>query len=188
MTKYKDTVGTAVRNNAGNLPTAERGQVWFDSTNLDFKYLFPTTVASWRSEASLNSARRDLAGAGIYTSALGFGGTTNPAYTESYNGSTWTEVADLNTGGTLRAGSGASNTAALCAGGSPHTVNTENWNGSSWTEVANLNTAVYGAGMSGTNTASLCFGGNVSPNNASAKNESWNGSAWTELADLNTAR
>ena len=42
--------------------------------------------------------------------------------------------------------------------------------------------------MSGTNTASLCFGGNVSPNNASAKNESWNGSAWTEVADLNTSR
>ena len=39
MANYKDIVGTAVRNNAGNLPAAETGQVWFDSTNIDFKYL-----------------------------------------------------------------------------------------------------------------------------------------------------
>ena len=40
MATYKDLVGTAVRNNAGNLTTADTGQVWFDSTNIDFKYLF----------------------------------------------------------------------------------------------------------------------------------------------------
>ena len=86
MSNYKDIVGTAVRNNAGNLPAPETGQIWFDSTNLDFKYLFPATVASWRSAPSMNSARRDLTGAGIYTSALGFGGTTAGE-------STWTSAA-----------------------------------------------------------------------------------------------
>ena len=97
----------------------------------------------------MNTARRDLAGAGIYTSALGFGGTTSPTYTESYNGSTWTETGDLNEGRVLTMGSGASNSASMCAGGfnpsNAHTVNTETFNGSSWTEVNNLNAAVYGA-------------------------------------------
>ena len=43
MSNYKDIVGTAVRNNAGNIPTVETGQVFFDSTNLDFKYQFPNS-------------------------------------------------------------------------------------------------------------------------------------------------
>ena len=38
MSNYKDIVGTAVRNNAGNLPAPETGQVFYDSsTNVDFK-------------------------------------------------------------------------------------------------------------------------------------------------------
>ena len=57
MATYKDIVGTAVRNNAGNLTTADTGQVWFDSTNLDFKYLFPAVVSSWSTGGSLNTAR-----------------------------------------------------------------------------------------------------------------------------------
>ena len=59
MSNYKDIVGTAVRNNAGNIPTAETGQVFFDSTNLDFKYQFPNlSSGSWRSSIDVNTARR----------------------------------------------------------------------------------------------------------------------------------
>ena len=90
MTKYKDIVGTAVRNNAGNLSTAEKGQVWFDSTNLDFKYLFAAQIASWRTTGSLNTARY-VAGANVGTSStegLCFGGVGPIAVTEDWNGST----------------------------------------------------------------------------------------------------
>jgi hypothetical protein len=40
----------------------------------------------------LNTARRNLAGAGTQTAALAFGGydTWNTGATEEYNGSTWT--------------------------------------------------------------------------------------------------
>ena len=136
MSNYKDIVGTAVRNNAGNLPSPESGQIWFDSTNIDFKYLFPNVRTSWRTGNNMNTARIDLMGAGIQTSALGFGGessTGNVAITESYNGTSWTEVNDLNTAGAQGGSSGATNTAALCFGRAPATANTENWNGSSWT-------------------------------------------------------
>ena len=56
MANYKDIHGTTVRNSAGNLSGAKEGELFFDSTNLDFKYLFPATVASWRTTGSLNTA------------------------------------------------------------------------------------------------------------------------------------
>ena len=142
MSNYKDIVGTAVRNNAGNIPTAETGQVWFDSTNLDFKYQFPVlSTGSWRTNTSLNTGRQSGGGAGVATSALAFGVTDPPetAITESWNGSSWTEVSDLNTARQGIAPAGASNTSALGFGGYPFTADTESWNGSSWTEVNNLN-------------------------------------------------
>ena len=160
MSNYKDIVGTAVRNNAGNLSEAETGQVWFDSTNLDFKYLFPATIASWRSTGNLNTARY-VAGGNIGTSSsegLCFGGTTPPvtALTEDWNGSTWTEVNDLNN---ARSGSGGIgiNTAAIGAGGyiTAPSAYTESWNGSSWTEVADLNDSRYGMATGGTSTAGI---------------------------------
>ena len=149
MATYKDLVGTAVRNNAGNIPTAETGQVFFDSTNIDFKYQFSNLLSAWRSGNSLNSGRQELAGAGTQTSALMFGG--NPpapatALTESYDGVSFTEVADLGTARSGMGGAGASNTSALAYGGgapsdSDQKTNTELWNGSAWTETADLNTA-----------------------------------------------
>ena len=72
MATYKDLVGTAVRNNAGNIPTAETGQVFFDSTNVDFKYQFPnvTTAGAWATGQDLNTARRGSGAAGNGTQAL----------------------------------------------------------------------------------------------------------------------
>ena len=76
MSNYKDIVGTAVRNNAGNLPAPETGQVWFDSTNVDFKYQQRNYIAaSWRTSNGLNTARAYLfGGAGDQTAAIAFGG------------------------------------------------------------------------------------------------------------------
>jgi hypothetical protein len=115
MANYKDIRGTTVRNSAGNLSGAATGELFYDSTNLDFKYQYPnvTSAGSWRTGNNMNTARRDLAGAGIQTSALAFGGTPYSAINESYNGTSWTETGDLNTGRVLLAGAGASNTAAL---------------------------------------------------------------------------
>ena len=132
MATYKDLVGTAVRNNAGNIPTAETGQVFFDSTNIDFKYQFSNLLSAWRSGNSLNSGRQELAGAGTQTSALMFGG--NPpapatALTESYDGVSFTEVADLGTARDGGEGAGSQTAALMIAGSLPSfTGATEEWN------------------------------------------------------------
>ena len=81
MSNYKDIVGTAVRNNAGNLPSPETGQVWFDSTNVDFKYQHPnvTSAGSWRTGNNINTTRYYSAGAGASRDAsLVFGGIDAP--------------------------------------------------------------------------------------------------------------
>ena len=196
MSNYKDIVGTAVRNNAGNIPSPEAGQVWFDSTNLDFKYQFANLISSWRTSVSINTARDFTTGAGTTTSALCFGGLKPPGEvlmgeTESWNGSAWTEVSDLNTARQDLGGAGADNTSAIAIGGGTpdKTANNETWNGSSWTEVNDLNTTRRGTEQSaGIATSALCMGGDQDPPGTSALNESWNGSSWTEVADLNTGR
>ena len=102
MATYKETVGTTVVNYAGNYPGAVDGELWFDSTNVDFKYQYAnvTAAGSWRTGNAMNTARYLLSGAGIQTAALGFAGFSSPpdvwqTTTESYNGTSWTEVNDL---------------------------------------------------------------------------------------------
>ena len=59
------------------------------------------------------------------------------------NGTSWTEVNNLNTARTYVAGTGTQ-TSALAFGGfldPGNTAVTESWNGTNWTEVADLNVA-----------------------------------------------
>jgi hypothetical protein len=76
------------------------------------------------------------------TSALAFGGLLQvlvTAVTESWNGTSWTELNDLNTARDLLGGAGNDNTSALAFGGddpvSQIAVILNLWNGTSWTEV-----------------------------------------------------
>ena len=59
----------------------------------------PTVNAgTWASGGDLNTGRNEAGGAGIQTAALMFGGRS-PSFqniTESYNGTSWTEVNDMN--------------------------------------------------------------------------------------------
>ena len=171
MAKYKDLVGTAVTNYAGNNPGVVEGELWYDSSAYAWKYQFPalTTAGSWSTGGNLNTGRRAYGGAGTQTSALAFAGTdagspgTITGKTESYDGTTWTEGNDLNQIRRDIRGAGASNTAVLAWGGNTpppaYTAETETWNGTNWTEVNDLNTARYGEAGAGTTTAALSIGG-----------------------------
>jgi len=142
----------------------------------------------------LNTARTYIESGGTSTAALGFGGSNPGGYlgnTESYNGSSWTEVNDMNTARQAE-GSGTQTSALAYLGfngtiGSPNLALTESWNGTSWTEVADANTARrYGASVGADNTNALAIGGyDVGLTNIV---ESWNGTSWTEVGDFNTTR
>jgi len=95
-------------------------------------------------------------------------GPTTYANTESWNGSAWTELNDLNQ---ARAYGGSStnspNGETLVFGGStsatvPLYANTESWNGTSWTEVNDLATARRSAARAGASTSSALYAGGYS--------------------------
>jgi len=134
------------------------------------------------------------------TAALCVGGGTPPvtnnlnANNESWNGTNWTEVNDVNTARRSATGAGTPS-AALFFGGvaaNPEatTGRTELWNGTNWTEVNDMNrgpaqgNGLGGAGQ-GTSTATLGFGGN-SP--TKKETESWNGTNWSNENDMVIAR
>jgi len=124
-----------------------------------------------------------MAGSGLYTAALSSGGESpTTGKTESWNGTNWTELNDMNSARRSLAGAGT-NTATLVFGGNTTTIValTEEWNGASWAEVADLSTARVGLGGSGAtagSTASLGFGGE-DPGAVTTATEEWSGSSNT---------
>ena len=141
---------------------------------------------------TINTARAMIKGCGIQTAGLIAGGTPpDTAIAETYNGSAWTEVADLNT-----ARNGCSNvgttTAALAFAGVPPPTGsdfTESYNGTCWTELNDLNTPRGEQAGWGTQTAAMIAAGQSGPGEPRVGNvEQWDGTSWTEVADGATPR
>ena len=151
--------------------------------------------SSWTEVGDLNTTTIQHIGAGVSSTSgivVGGGGwassplDTIHTKTESWNGSSWTEIGELNTGKNASGGDGIA-TAAIIAGGGPpssHTATCETFDGSSWTEVSDLNTGRFAPNLSGTTTSAVLFGGS----GPHAITEQWDGSSWTETADLSTGR
>ena len=162
------------------------GQVYYNSGSNAFKVTSqPVAGGTWSAGGNLNTGRNYLPEFSFATQTAGFavGGNISPKQqTEQYNGSSWTEVADLNSTLYGRSGFGT-NASAVVAGGNgpPTSTNSETWDNSSWTEGNNLNTARRDAAGAGITTAGLVIG-------APAVVESYNGTSYTEVADLNTGR
>ncbi len=105
---------------------------------------------------------------------------------ETYNGSSWSETNDINTGRHAAAGAGTGTNTALIFGGdaSGTKTETEEWNGTNWSEVNDLISGRYGMGGTGTTEAAIAVGGyGTTPTKC---NEEWNGTNWSEVGDLIT--
>ena len=153
--------------------------------------------SSWTAAPTMVNKKSSRGSVGISSTAvLAVGcrdGTISPpvaALNEEWDGSSWSEEADINTARFDIGGFGTV-TAGIAAGGgtspsaSATTDKVESWDGSSWTETTEINTGRgedHKASAGTSNTAGLIYGGPT--NNV----ESWNGSAWTEVTDMNTAR
>ena len=144
-------------------------------------------AGSWASGGDLPQANRSMGLFGTYTSAVVAGGYISPPNTsleaDSYNGTSWSEIAELNSAKNESQGFGNSATSGYLIKDT-----TEFWNGSTWTEVSgDLVTARGLASVTGTSTAAILGGGEAGP---PARNlvEQWDGSSWTEVAEINTNR
>ncbi len=191
MATYLGTHGSRIQNYTTDPDNPNTGEVWYNATAKTLKFQYPavTTSGSWRTGGTLNTARKYQAGAGASSEAfITFGNYPRQAITELWNGSSWTEVNDLNENKGLISGAGTY-TAAITSGGNADpgkSLNTEIWNGTNWTEVNNLPTAVSRNVNHGITTSALSSGGEE-PGGVTVNTNSWNGTNWTEVNDMNTA-
>ena len=198
MANYKGIKGFKVQSVASDPSPLIEGQLWYNTASAALK-MEGLGAGSWAAGGLTNTARGHLAGAGSsHTAGLIVGGIGVPAVgviasTESYDGTTWTEVNDLNAARQYFTAAGTQ-TAAITAGGMSsvyldEVLVSEIWDGTSWSEEADLATARSSAVVCGTTTATLCVAGgfgNNAPNLAIV--EEYNGTAWAEVGDINTAR
>ena len=151
---------------------------------------------SWTAVGALVLGRPFPVTFGTTTAAItatGYNNGTNATYanSETWNGSAWTETADVNSPRAYAscANQGTTTAGLIFAGAgpgvSPPLGVTESYNGTSYTEENDMNTARKIAGGGGTSTAAFIAGGSPP---IGVLHEQWNGTSWSEKNNLNTAR
>lgn len=193
MAEYKGIKGFQVQTRTEDpSPTeAQTGDFYYNSSTGQFKQINTggAPIGTWASGGALNTGRGFSQSFGTQTAAIMATGYTNTNVNnvENYNGTSWTEVAEVNTARRELMGFGTAPAGLICGGRPPTTGATETWNGSSWTEANDLNTGRSDHfGSWGTSTSGIVASGYTTTNVASV--ETWDGSSWTETTDVNTAR
>ena len=192
MTDYKAIHGKNIQSLASDLDNAEgEGQVWYNSTSGDFK-IITKAAGAWATGGNLNQTRQKPGGAGTQTSGILWGGYSNPpqvwrGQTETYDGSSWTEVGDMNqVKSSCGSAQNGTQTASHTYGGNPGTLaDSEEFNGTSWAEVTDMPEAKTNVVGGGTQVAGIACGGEPP---AKTTVEYYDGTNWTEVGALNTAR
>jgi hypothetical protein len=146
---------------------------------------------SWSEGGLTNTARLGMASCGTLTAGFGAGGYTganhpdappsNTTRCEQYDGSSWTEVADLNTARSSMGHFGTQTASIACRGTSNPT---ESWDGSSWTNIS-ASPIVFNGGNhgGGTQTAGVVYG----PRSYFGT-ELWDGTTWATSVRYSTSR
>jgi hypothetical protein len=185
MATYKEIHGIKVQYRDSD-PTAVEGDVWYNASTAKLKMY--AAVGSWSSGGNLNTGLAGCAGFGIQTASLKCTGEIGPVTVnvEQYDGSSWTEIANVNTAGGNITGAGTV-TAGVIFNRSESKQACEEWDGSSWTEVNDTNVATALRAGLGIQTAAIGAGGDSHPSIEDSV-ESYDGTTWTEVGDLNTGR
>ena len=148
---------------------------------------------SWSSGGSINEARYAMGGAGLTpTAAIIFGGSPAPgsptlsSKTESYNGTSWTEVNDMPAARAFNAGAGTSTAAVSFGGTAPGAQDSVyEWDGTNWSSNPNAYPAsYYSMAAAGTATAAIISGGNP----AQTVVNTFDGTSFTSSTAMNTGR
>ena len=184
MATYKEIQGYTVQKLSRD-PTASEaaGQLWYNTTTGKFK-IGVQSPGAWASGATINQ-QKTFGGSsqnGTQTAALMIGGNTPPntvigagaGQAESYNGTTWTNVAgSLNQPRQQMNSSGTQTVMWVCGGVSGVNLKyMETFDGTSWSEVNNLNDTHSDNAAAGNGSTN----GVVASGTAS---ETWDGTCWT---------
>jgi len=144
--------------------------------------------SSWSEVNNLTSGTRSantIALAGDASAGIFFGHCAGPSPTEEWNGTNWTEVADIpDSTATGAAGGGESSESAIWVGYFPGTTRGNKWDGTSWSEINNTNICRYDAGGTGTRDNFMIAGG-VNPFcDTRTCTEIYNGTNWSETGAM----
>jgi hypothetical protein len=153
--------------------------------SVGFAYENPNSGV-WSVINNLNVSRGGLAGAGISTAALAFGGLgpSAPFYvscTEAYNGTSWSVRNALSTPRYAAGGAGTQNAALTFGGQAPigNITCTEAYNGTSWSVRNALSTPRYNLAGVGTQNAALAISGKSPSAQICFTTDVYNGTTWS---------
>ena len=171
----------------------QEGQLYFKGGALKgFEKAGGIPAATWSSGGTMNTARQYGGAFGSQTAGLVAGGETSTAVNnvEQYDGTSWTEITEINTTRYGLEGFGDSYTSGFVVGGAPNKTETESWNGTAWTEVNDLPQGTERGGCAGTSTSAFYVGGYKYPSPAQPTNVGydWDGSSWGTGNNLNQPR
>ena len=115
----------------------------------------------------VNVSRREIAGAGLQTAGLAFGGFTTAATnaTEEYNGSAWTAGGDYPRAIQFQGSSGIQTSALISGGGPGANTDSGTYDGTVFSTAPNMGTGRYahaGVGSTGS-SAGLAVTGRTAP-------------------------
>ena len=199
MATYKGIQGYSVQSLSSD-PTAasgSEGQFWYNSSTGKFK-ITVAAAGSWAAGGNFltagtrSSASSGTQTAGLYSTGVQIGVPADTGPSTEYDGSTWTEVNNVNTPRTYAGGAGRQTAGLIFGGASPPNFTligglTEAYDGTSWTTVNPLNNSRYYVGSTNYAPAGACLvlGGTPTPYDYV---EEYDGTSWTEIADINTGR
>lgn len=193
MSEYKEIHGQSIQAVSSNPTNQFSGQIWYNKTTGKINMLGFSSTGTWATGANMGNGRYTGATAGTQTAAIAFGGGIS-VNTESYDGSTWTNLPSSHNNPAMiqTDGTGTETSALLVAGGGYPEGYSDvlEYNGSSWTSGGNLGLAGYGVGALGTQTAALAMGGKnwFFDQYRRVRTEHYDGTSWTQGGDMSTAR
>ena len=141
MADYRAIKGLNIQTVSSDPSNLVAGDIWYNSTL--GKLRGAKIVGAWSSGGNINAARQEGGGNGAAQTAAwiaaGYLADTNLSLdNEHYDGTSWTEQGNINTGRKTPSGLGTT-TASLVAGGEGDLAISEEFNGSAWAEGNNMN-------------------------------------------------
>lgn len=193
MGTYSTLKGFNVQDLASDPSNTLDGEVWYNNPGGAIKCFGLQGDGAWAAGNDCTNARSTGGSLGTSpTSVVLFGGepTAVGEKTETWNGTSWTEVNAMPQGRSV-AVAGGSSTAGLAAGGywTARMSSGEDWDGTNWTTGASLPAARDVAGWTGASTSDVTATNGLCPPGSTAQNSSirYNGTAWTVGPTMNRA-
>ena len=195
MTTYKGLRGQTIRTIAGDASPVITGDIWYNNVARKIRGA-KLAAGAWSTGGTMNTSTQEGGGNGATQNAAwvaggNLGPPSDPAglslNNEHYDGTSWTEQANVNAGRSGVAAGIGTTTASLFAGGEGDLATSEEYNGTAWAEGNNLQQGRSIASFAGLQTAGLVAGGFFS-SAAQGEVEEYDGTSWSEQNDLNTAR